>query len=104
MTGLKHYLGPFDAYGEAVMAETPFHETEDRLDTPNFYYAQEDELFAGAEQIRLHMERAPRSHRLRFRRGQRDEHGADAVRLRVDLQGDWARSSSSPAPRPSGTA
>ncbi|WP_027495300.1 SDR family oxidoreductase [Rhodococcus sp. JG-3] len=49
MTGLKHYLGPFDAYGEAVMAETPFHETEDRLDTPNFYYAQEDELFAGAD-------------------------------------------------------
>lgn len=48
MTGLKHYLGPFDAYGEAVMAETPFHETEPRLDTPNFYYAQEDELFAGA--------------------------------------------------------
>nr|WP_296765147.1 SDR family oxidoreductase [Rhodococcus sp. (in: high G+C Gram-positive bacteria)] len=49
MTGLKHYLGPFDAYGEAVMAETPFHESESRLDTPNFYYAQEDELFAGAD-------------------------------------------------------
>ncbi|MDJ0394650.1 SDR family oxidoreductase [Rhodococcus sp. G-MC3] len=48
MTGLKHYLGPFDAYGKAVMAETPFHEFEPRLDTPNFYYAQEDELFAGA--------------------------------------------------------
>ncbi|MFC8177812.1 SDR family oxidoreductase [Rhodococcus sp. NPDC057297] len=49
MTGLKHYLGPFDAYGDAVMAETPFHESEERLDTPNFYYAQEDELFAGAD-------------------------------------------------------
>jgi nucleoside-diphosphate-sugar epimerase len=49
MTGLKHYLGPFDAYGEAVMAETPFHESESRLDTPNFYYAQEDELFTGAD-------------------------------------------------------
>jgi nucleoside-diphosphate-sugar epimerase len=48
MTGLKHYLGPFEAYGKAVMAETPFHETEPRLDYPNFYYAQEDELFAAS--------------------------------------------------------
>jgi nucleoside-diphosphate-sugar epimerase len=48
MTGLKHYLGPFEAYGKAVMAETPFRETEPRLDYPNFYYAQEDELFAAA--------------------------------------------------------
>ena len=48
MTGLKHYLGPFEAYGKAVMAETPFHETEARLASPNFYYAQEDELFAAA--------------------------------------------------------
>lgn len=49
MTGLKHYLGPFEFYGKAVMAETPFHEDEPRLDFPNFYYAQEDELFAGAK-------------------------------------------------------
>jgi len=48
VTGLKHYLGPFEAYGKAVMAETPFRETEPRLDYPNFYYAQEDELFAAA--------------------------------------------------------
>jgi nucleoside-diphosphate-sugar epimerase len=48
MTGLKHYLGPFEAYGKAVMAETPFREAEPRLDYPNFYYAQEDELFAAA--------------------------------------------------------
>ena len=50
MTGLKHYLGPFEAYGTAVMAETPFHEAEARLDYPNFYYAQEDELFAASAQ------------------------------------------------------
>ena len=50
VTGLKHYLGPFEAYGKAVMAETPFHESEPRLPFPNFYYAQEDELFAAAEQ------------------------------------------------------
>jgi nucleoside-diphosphate-sugar epimerase len=45
MTGLKHYLGPFEAYATGVMPDTPFHEEEPRLDTPNFYYAQEDEVF-----------------------------------------------------------
>lgn len=48
MTGLKHYLGPFEAYGRGTMPDTPFHEDEARLDVPNFYYAQEDELFAAA--------------------------------------------------------
>ena len=48
LTGLKHYLGPFEFYGQGVMADTPFHEDEPRLDHPNFYYAQEDELFASA--------------------------------------------------------
>ena len=48
MTGLKHYLGPFEAYATGVMADTPFREEEPRLDSPNFYYAQEDELFAAA--------------------------------------------------------
>ncbi len=51
MTGLKHYLGPFEAYGKAVMAETPFHESEPRLDYPNFYYAQEDVLFEAASRM-----------------------------------------------------
>jgi nucleoside-diphosphate-sugar epimerase len=49
MTGLKHYLGPFEAYAVGVMADTPFREEEPRLDSPNFYYAQEDELFTSAE-------------------------------------------------------
>jgi nucleoside-diphosphate-sugar epimerase len=48
MTGLKHYLGPFEAYATGAMPDTPFHEEEERLDTPNFYYAQEDELFDSA--------------------------------------------------------
>jgi nucleoside-diphosphate-sugar epimerase len=48
VTGLKHYLGPFEFYGQGVNAETPFHENEPRIDTPNFYYTQEDELFAAA--------------------------------------------------------
>lgn len=49
LTGLKHYLGPFDDYATAVMAETPFHENEPRLPNLNFYYAQEDELFAASK-------------------------------------------------------
>lgn len=48
MTGLKHYLGPFEAYAAGEMADTPFHEEEPRLPVANFYYAQEDELFAAA--------------------------------------------------------
>lgn len=48
VTGLKHYLGPFEAYAAGEMPDTPFHEDEPRLDTPNFYYEQEDELFAAA--------------------------------------------------------
>jgi nucleoside-diphosphate-sugar epimerase len=48
-TGLKHYLGPFEAYGKGKMPPTPFREEYDRLDVENFYYAQEDELFAAAK-------------------------------------------------------
>ena len=48
VTGLKHYLGPFEAYGQGSMPDTPFRENAERLDAPNFYYAQEDELFAAA--------------------------------------------------------
>ena len=51
LTGLKHYLGPFEDYATGVKAETPFHESEPRLPSPNFYYAQEDELFAAAERL-----------------------------------------------------
>ncbi|MET0367434.1 MAG: NAD-dependent epimerase/dehydratase family protein, partial [Methylobacterium sp.] len=48
VTGLKHYLGPFEAYGKGVLPQTPFRETQGRLDVDNFYYAQEDEVFAAA--------------------------------------------------------
>ncbi len=49
VTGLKHYLGPFEAYGKGSLPQTPFREEQGRLDIENFYYAQEDELFAAAE-------------------------------------------------------
>ena len=48
VTGLKHYLGPFETYGQGAIPETPFREEEPRLDAPNFYYAQEDALFSAA--------------------------------------------------------
>lgn len=49
VTGLKHYLGPFEAYGKGALPQTPFREEQGRLDVENFYYAQEDELFAAAK-------------------------------------------------------
>jgi nucleoside-diphosphate-sugar epimerase len=48
VTGLKHYLGPFESYGRGVLPDTPFREEQGRLDVENFYYAQEDALFAAA--------------------------------------------------------
>lgn len=48
VTGLKHYLGPFESYGQGTLPATPFREEQDRLPVENFYYAQEDEVFAAA--------------------------------------------------------
>src|SRR5215218_6977910 len=49
VTGLKHYLGPFEAYGKGTLPQTPFREDQSRLDLENFYYAQEDEVFTAAK-------------------------------------------------------
>ena len=48
VTGLKHYLGPFEAYGKGTLPATPFREEQPRLPVENFYYAQEDVVFAAA--------------------------------------------------------
>ncbi|MFM6974186.1 MAG: NAD-dependent epimerase/dehydratase family protein, partial [Agromyces sp.] len=48
ITGLKHYLGPFEAYAKA-QPDTPFSEEQERLPYENFYYVQEDILFAAAD-------------------------------------------------------
>ncbi|HXH98300.1 MAG TPA: SDR family oxidoreductase [Gaiellaceae bacterium] len=48
VTGLKHYLGPFEAYAKG-QPDTPFSEEQARLPYENFYYVQEDVLFAAAE-------------------------------------------------------
>jgi nucleoside-diphosphate-sugar epimerase len=49
VTGLKHYLGPFESYGTGKLPTTPFREDQGRLEVDNFYYAQEDEVFAAAQ-------------------------------------------------------
>ncbi|OCA72227.1 NAD-dependent dehydratase [Chryseobacterium artocarpi] len=50
VTGLKHYLGPFEAYAkEGVLPITPVREEHPRLPLPNFYYAQEDEVYKASE-------------------------------------------------------
>jgi nucleoside-diphosphate-sugar epimerase len=49
VTGLKHYLGPFDSYAQGnSLPPTPLREEQPRLDLDNFYYAQEDEVYAAA--------------------------------------------------------
>jgi nucleoside-diphosphate-sugar epimerase len=49
VTGLKHYLGPFEAYAkDGFLPQTPVREEHPRLDIENFYYAQEDEVYAAA--------------------------------------------------------
>ena len=50
VTGLKHYLGPFEAYAKSgTLPETPVREEHPRLGIDNFYYAQEDEVYAAAD-------------------------------------------------------
>jgi nucleoside-diphosphate-sugar epimerase len=49
MTGLKHYLGPFESYGQGAVPDTPFREEQERIPGDNFYYVQEDVLWAAAE-------------------------------------------------------
>ena len=54
VTGLKHYLGPFDAYATSgTLPDTPLRESQPRLPVENFYYAQEDEVYAAAERDRF---------------------------------------------------
>jgi nucleoside-diphosphate-sugar epimerase len=48
VTGLKHYLGPFEAYAQNP-ARPPFRESRPRLPSKNFYYTQEDVLFSAAD-------------------------------------------------------
>ena len=48
VTGLKHYLGPFEAYGQGPRCpRRPSARSRGRVPyVANFYYEQEDELFA----------------------------------------------------------
>jgi nucleoside-diphosphate-sugar epimerase len=48
VTGLKHYLGRFEAYAKTKPV-TPFREEMPRVPGENFYYTQEDEVYSAAE-------------------------------------------------------
>lgn len=48
VTGMKHYLGPFEAYAQGAVPVTPFREEQGRQPVDNFYYEQEDRLFEAA--------------------------------------------------------
>jgi nucleoside-diphosphate-sugar epimerase len=50
VTGLKHYLGPFEAYAKAKPV-TPFREEQPRLPYENFYYEQEDVVYDRAKHM-----------------------------------------------------
>jgi nucleoside-diphosphate-sugar epimerase len=50
VTGLKHYLGPFEAYARNP-AKPPFRESQPRLSYENFYYTQEDILWEAADRF-----------------------------------------------------
>jgi len=54
VTGLKHYLGPFEAYAKSgTLPQTPLRESQPRLPVEYFYYAQEDEVYAAAARDRF---------------------------------------------------
>lgn len=48
VTGLKHYLGPFEAYAQGNVPVTPFREAQGRQPVDNFYYEQEDRVLEAA--------------------------------------------------------
>ena len=59
VTGLKHYLGPFEHFARN-RPETPLREEQPRIPLPNFYYLQEDLVdkarrrgFPGASTVRI---------------------------------------------------
>ncbi|MFO1069128.1 MAG: SDR family oxidoreductase [Geminicoccaceae bacterium] len=47
VTGLKHYLGPFEHFAKNKPV-TPFREEQPRVPLENFYYVQEDAVFEAA--------------------------------------------------------
>ena len=84
VTGLKHYLGPFEAYAKAK-PETPFREEHAAAALPELLLRPGGRALRGGRAAGLHLERAPAAHDHRLRARQRHEHGRDPRRLRHDL-------------------
>ena len=90
VTGLKHYLGPFEAYGKGALPQTPFREDQGRARHRELLLRPGGRGVRGRRARRLHLERAPPAHDHRLGGGQRHEHGHDARRLRHPVPGDGA--------------
>ena len=101
VTGLKHYLGPFEAYAStpgrhAVPGDAGPPADRQLLLRPGGHPVR------GGRSAGLHLVGAPAAHDDRLRARQRDEHGRHAGRVRRHLPRDRASRSSSPAAPSSG--
>ena len=90
VTGLKHYLGPFEAYVRGGIAPpTPLREEQPRLDLPELVYRRGGRTLRRGQARRFYLERTPTAHDYRQSDRQCNEHGFDARRLCFDLQRTW---------------
>ena len=81
VTGLKHYLGPFEAYAKA-QPDTPFSEEQAAPAVRELLLRPGGHPLRGRRARRLHLVGAPAAHADRLGARQRHEHGRDAGRLR----------------------
>lgn len=54
MPGLKHYMGPVEAFGTREMRETPFREESERLDRVASFWHTDSDLGLAVEVVVLH--------------------------------------------------
>jgi len=64
VTGLKHYLGPFESYGKGKLPATPFREEQPRLGIENFCPGGRSIRRSEARGLRLEHPPAAHDHRL----------------------------------------
>ncbi len=90
VTGLKHYLGPFEAYGQGALPQTPFREDARPAGGGELLLRPGGRGVRRRRAGRLRLERAPAPHRHRLCGGQRHEHGNHAGDLRHPVPGERA--------------
>ncbi len=103
VTGLKHYLGPFESYGKGTLPATPFREEQPPPRHRKLLLRPGRRGLRRRSPRRLHLEHPSPPHHHRLRARQRHEHGRHPRRLRHHLPRNRP-TLSSPAPPPNGTA